>query len=384
MRILHLIDPGSPGGGPCTLRLLADPVRRLAGITHDVLIVGDRTHVAEAERLGIEPVGCLVPPTKLPLLVRRGLKRFVKTYEAAFGRYDLVHAWTARSAVLAAVGVRRRPRLATIGVGAVRERGLRMLARAVARAPMRLLAATGEVRRACERLGIEPERLTDFPPAVDPASSTLVEKRDSLRQRWGVEDGTFVVGLLSEPPRWADAGRAVTVLSLVVNTGRNVRLIAHPACRGRVQSEQWASQIGLPGLIRVDEGLAEPWRVVGGLDAALFPGGLAGPTAARKHRTALMGRRPGPMPLLWAMAASVPVVAEATEAARGIVQDGAIALLVERGDTNAAARALIDLYDDRTKAGRIGARAREAVATRFDARDYCRRLEEVYEEEMTS
>ncbi len=97
-----------------------------------------------------------------------------------------------------------------------------------------------------------------------------------------------------------------------------------------------------------------------------------------------MGRRPGPMPLLWAMAASVPVVAEATEAARGIVQDGAIALLVERGDTNAAARALIDLYDDRTKAGRIGARAREAVATRFDARDYCRRLEEVYEEEVTS
>ncbi len=89
------------------------------------------------------------------------------------------------------------------------------------------------------------------------------------------------------------------------------------------------------------------------------------------------------MPLLWAMAAGVPVVAEATEAAREIVQDGAGALLVERGDMNAAARALIDLYDDRAAARRIGATARRAVARRFDAGDYCRRLAGVYEEEAT-
>ena len=98
---------------------------------------------------------------------------------------------------------------------------------------------------------------------------------------------------------------------------------------------------------RVAYDVAEPWRIVHGLDAAMLIGGdlnsmdLRG-TGSPFARLTGGGRRlrpmPGIMPLLWAMSAGVPVVAEASDAVRDVVEDGRTGLLVNQHDINAEQR----------------------------------------------
>ena len=62
MKVLHLIDPGSPGGGACTLQLLAEAVDRLRSVDSDVLVIGNRAHRDLAYRCGVPVTGVLSPP----------------------------------------------------------------------------------------------------------------------------------------------------------------------------------------------------------------------------------------------------------------------------------------------------------------------------------
>ncbi len=72
MRILHLIDPAAPGGGPCTLKLLAETLTRVAG-RHDVLIAGTTDHIALARRCGLAPLGRIRAPLNRPTLARAAI-----------------------------------------------------------------------------------------------------------------------------------------------------------------------------------------------------------------------------------------------------------------------------------------------------------------------
>ncbi len=116
MRILHLIDAGSPGAGPCSLRLLADSVKRLEGIHHEVVVVGSGAHLALAHRCGVGAVGAVMPPTGLPARPPGGFRRLVARRRAG-ASFDFIHAWTGRCAALAALAAPRRPLVVTLPVG---------------------------------------------------------------------------------------------------------------------------------------------------------------------------------------------------------------------------------------------------------------------------
>jgi glycosyltransferase involved in cell wall biosynthesis len=88
---------------------------------------------------------------------------------------------------------------------------------------------------------------------------------------------------------------------------------------------------------------------------------------------------PGVMPLLWAMAAGLPVIAEDSDAVRGIVQNGVTGLLVPQADIAGTAERLLELVDDRDSAQRLGTAARQTINASFHVRDYCARLEHVYQ-----
>ncbi len=88
---------------------------------------------------------------------------------------------------------------------------------------------------------------------------------------------------------------------------------------------------------------------------------------------------PGIMPLLWAMSAALPVIAEASDAVMDIIEDGHSGLLVDQDDMNAAADRIIRIYDDSTIAGRIGMQARSLVQRRFHTSAFCVQLKQAYE-----
>lgn len=407
MRILHLIDPGTPGGGACTLRLLAEPLTRLQSIRQDVVLIGNRHHAALARRCGVRPAGLIAPPMGATILAARAVRQMVASFRKFGCVYDLIHAWTPTTALLAhhlaSTGPPKMtpPRdhhiaaMATLTVGPVTSTGmsivLHRLAAALGQRPMPLLAGSDAVRREYASAGLD-VRDDDSPlmsvmaPAVNPESVNPIPRR-TLRARWGVRDETLVVGLFSEPVAWADARTALSAVSYAAKAGRDVRLVVHPTATRRRLAQQWAAEVGLDDALILEDELAEPWRVTGGLDAALLTSGemntmdLAGTHSPLATLTG-GGRRlrpmPGVMPLLWAMAAGLPVIAEAGDAVREIITDASNGLLVQQHDIVAVGDRLLRLHDDRTIAGRLGAAGRRMVHDRYHVSRYCVRLKAMY------
>lgn len=390
MRVLHLIDPGSPGGGACTLQLLAEPVTRLNTVDQDVLLIGHERHEQLARECGVEPTGRLTAPHNEPALAGfagSALKHYIRESEEARGQYDIIHTWTARSTLLAAMAAPQRKRVATLSVGPVNSFVMQLLGAVLEYRPCPLLATSRSVRRDFIAMGLDDELIDVLPPAVHPEAVEL-EDRAALRARWGVEKNSFVIGLLAEPVNWCDAKSAVRILALAAESKRDVRLVLHPKASRRTDAQIWAEKIGLDDRIILEDDVAVPWKVVNGLDAALLLGDDTSTFDLRHAGSPFSllfggGRAlrpmPGVMPALWAMAAGVPVVAESSAAAHEFIEDGVTGLLVPQHDQNRAADRLVRLYDDRTIGGRIGAAARQQIHDRYHVSAYCVRLKDVYE-----
>ncbi|NNM25595.1 MAG: glycosyltransferase, partial [Phycisphaerales bacterium] len=253
--------------------------------------------------------------------------------------------------------------------------------------PTPIIATSRAVAREYASIGLDPETITVIPPAINPESTPLGD-RAALRAEWGVDDRSFVVGMLSEPLRWADARLAADVVLQVAATGRDVRLLVHHAATRKADAERWLAGLGQRRLLIEDDASAEPWQVARGLDAALLVGGELNAldlSAAGSPFAVLTGggRRmlplPSALPLLWAMVAGVPVIADASDVATDVIVEGESGLLITPKDRNAAADRIMRLYDDPTIAGRIGLQARQHVAEAFGVSAYCVRVKEQYE-----
>ena len=88
----------------------------------------------------------------------------------------------------------------------------------------------------------------------------------------------------------------------------------------------------------------------------------------------------GPMAVLEAAGAGVPVVATAMGGIPELVEDGRTGMLVPAGDSLALAGALTALLTDPGRARRVGAAARDRVRTRHDPQAHLAVLEAAYRE----
>lgn len=386
-KALHLIDPGSPGGGACSLSLLAAVQSRIGSIEHDVLILGSRRHVDLAKRCGVKPSGSLSAPLHVPGFGRRAVARYVHERERVRGTYDIIHAWTPRAATIATLAAPNHRRLATFSVGPLSGAHAQLFQMLMDQRPMPVLVSSTGVLREYRSTGIDRRQLSLLPPGVAVESEESAS-REALRKRWGASRSTFVIGVLSEPANWADAQRAVEIAARLHVSQRNVKLLLHPSVMRRADAERWLRSLGQDDILVVEDDLAEPWRVAAGLDAAMFIGGEMNSMDLRDSSSPWSlifggGRRlrpmPGILPLLWAMAHGVPVIAESSDAVRDVVEEGVSGLLVNQGDINAVCSRLIRMYDDRTVAGRIGAGGAARVEKRFHISAFCVRLRQAYE-----
>ena len=192
-----------------------------------------------------------------------------------------------------------------------------------------------------------------------------------LRGRWGVDETTFVVGLLGAPASCVDVQAAVMAAVRVAFTGRSVKLLAHHGAGLRRQAANWAQRVGLGDLLLVDDDLAQPWTVAPGLDAALIVGRRPGSAPLRNSACGLL-------PGLWAMAAGVPVIADTAQPIAEVLEDERNGLVVDRGDVNAIARSILQLHDDAALSQRLSQAAHQLVNDRFDAEPFAKSLDDIY------
>ena len=377
--VLHLVDPGSPGGGACTLHLIADVIRNLPSVEHRVMVVGTAKHLELAQRCGVPVTAWISPVKTLPFSGQRALQRYLHHSKRQGCSIDVLHAWTPRTASLAAMSapglgkvaftMPHLARLASLHVSPLRGIFSRYFRRVLERRPLTVLASSSSLARDCKRLGVPANHISLFPPAVDSSAADFPSRRE-VRERWrrehGIDEGTFLVGLLGEPISWPDARAAATSVARVALSGRRVRLVLHHRAMRRIDADRFLNHLKLADLLVLEDRIAEPWRIARGLDAALIPG-------VRPHRPA-----PSMLPTLWALAAGVPTILEWSDSA-DLVDDEVSGLLIDPHDVNAASLQIVRLMDDRALGQRIGEAAQARIAEIHDIGSYAVRLRHTYD-----
>jgi glycosyltransferase involved in cell wall biosynthesis len=339
--------------------MAATGVGGLETLSHDVLVVGHGGHVTAARGAGLEPRGAVHAALNRAGFARSGLRRYLRKSDP----HDVVHAWSWSAAELALEIVGDRALLVSAATPPTLSR--RVLRRFSALGGQ-ALAVSSVVGRRCAAA------LPDGAVAVlvPPVSQERLDERwrEALRDGLGLEPGTFVVGLLGEPITGADAEVSAHAAGRLMLAGRDVRLLMHPASARRADVTRLLRRVGVDRLLIPHKSLAEPWRVVAALDAALLVS---------------RGATTNALPALWAMAAAVPVIAERSEMTEEVLADGRTGWLVPSGDYHAVADRLLDLVDDRAGARRLGDGGRDVAATRHDPGRFAQRLGEAYEQAVS-
>jgi hypothetical protein len=409
MRILHLIDAVSPQASSTTLAMLADAQGRLGHITDRVALLGGSHLSGQAAEAGvIDPIRIGVPLGRAVLgwsALRRELQR---RGEAPF---DLIHCWSIGALTLATLMFRSVPRLLTLTVAPTTRhvRWLRAItgqatggaARAV------LLPISSTIRRDLMSGGIGESDAHVLRPGID-MSRIVARGRDSLRRRWGIapqDDAKIVaVHLLSDPPTAADAVAGMVITRFAMETllleGIDVRLVLHPFQRRRLQAKSMLRHIDGLRLLIDEPGVAQPWTVLPGCDISLALG-THGPVRTQGvEARALASQRPvtkeighgylgaggsaesggGGLSLLWAMAANIPIVGEATYANCEIVEDRHSALLAKPGQFRTLAHHVKQTILDKHLAWQLRDTARHEAYSFFSRARYCQSIRGVYEQ----
>jgi len=104
-------------------------------------------------------------------------------------------------------------------------------------------------------------------------------------------------------------------------------------------------------------------------DIAVVP---SAPVAANRGGTGT------PLKLFEYMAAGKAIVATALNEAAEVIQDGRNGLLIEAGDVNRFAEAVLTLLNDPVERVRLGQNARKQAVEQYSWEQYTRRLEKIY------
>lgn len=370
MRVLHLIDAASPQATATTLALLAESLGRLGRGEQAVLLLGGDALTAAASAAGLpaaNTVACSVPFGFAPLAWPA-----VRCRPPMGDTFDLVHCWSLSSLALATLRWPGRARIITL-TQTPSPRAVRWLSAMVAsarRAPTVVLACSATIRRELLAGGMAPPAVHLLRPGID-MSRTASTDRQALRDSWGASDPrTRVVALLSDPPQDADtlaAGMAAGLASESYDGADDpaILLLVHPEQRHRRRMENLIRRAGRMRRLVQEPLLATPWSVLPACDLAL----TLGPSA-------------GGLSLLWAMAANVPIVAEATYAVSEVVEDHHSALLTRPDQPKALACRITQLLADAHLAWRLRDTARHEAYSFFSRQRYCQSVARVYEQTL--
>lgn len=399
MRLLHLLDDTGPDLSGATLALLQESLGRVRDAHERVLLLGGSALARDAHAVGIRGARLVGLPARQIALALPGIRRALAPWgrpgEVNPGRgFDLVHCWSIGSFTLASLLWRRVPRVLTLTAPPSPRavKWLRTLTRDAA-CPCAILPISSVIRRELLTGGVDEPLVHVLRPGlslgrVDPNA------RKALRERWGIEsDATRVVMLLGDPPRAADAVAGMMAVGLAEESYNGAappsaagssapadfRLLLHPDQRRRANAQETCRLLGRRERLIQEEAVDRPWEVLPGCDAALAISDQDVATGAwPSGRGQAEGGVGGGLSLLWAMAANVPIVGEASYAISEIVEDRHSALLTRPGHPKALAHLLRRLFDDPALAFKLRDTARHEAYSFFSRLRYCQSLEAVY------
>ena len=378
MRVLHLIDAAGPQATGTTLALLKDSQPPPgSGGARVVLLGGSKLRLA-AHGSGIRNPAALGVPFGHALGGIAAVKRMLKDW----GRFDLIHTWSIGTLVLATLLQPRCPRVLTLTIPPTKRQAgwLGVLTTIPGASRSVLLPISNTIRRAVLSAGSPKACVHVLRPSID-LGRIPRDRGQALRAAWGIhDDHTKVVALLGDPLGAADAMDAMMAVGLAAESYGSarpdrLRLLLHPDQHRRTRAQHALQIVGRSRRLSQEPGLAHPWTVLPGCDVALVP---AAPCTGAVSNNGPDLQSGGGLSLLWAMAANVPIVGEATYGTSEIVEDRHSALLARPRAPRFLAHRIRQVLDDRDLAWRVRDTARHEAFSYFSKHRYGQNLQLVY------
>jgi glycosyltransferase involved in cell wall biosynthesis len=220
------------------------------------------------------------------------------------------------------------------------------------------------------RWKIEASKLTVLPIAADAEAFGSNYDIEPIKRDLGLTSESVVIWVGGFYP-WHDLDLLVESFARVISRHPNARLIlvgdgqTRPAVESKIRQYGLQQSVIMTGAVahaRVPEMLSIA-------DVAVVP---AAPVAASQGGTGT------PLKLLEYMAAGKAIVATALNQAAEVIGHGQNGLLVEAGDVNRFAEAILTLLNDRGERVRLGQNARQRAIELYSWEQYTKRLEEIY------
>ncbi len=282
---------------------------------------------------------------------------------------DLVHAHMFRAEVVgtrAAVAAGVPVIMATVHSSRVRSDADAALIASLTPSMDRLIVPSEAIHRKVAREGREGARFSVVPNGVD-LSRFATTVACTFRREFGVPHGAPLVGVVAR---------------LEAEKGHRVLLEAWPA----VVAVEPEARLAIVGEGSAASELREVARSLGIATSVIFTGRRDDVSALTADLTvsALPSLREAQgISILEAMARRVPVVATAVGGIPEVITDGIDGLLVPPEDPAALAAAISRLLADPALRERIGEAGFRTVAERFSIDAQVRRIELIYDEELT-
>ena len=217
---------------------------------------------------------------------------------------------------------------------------------------------------------IDESKLTVLPIAADVEAFEPKYDSETVRKRLGLTTEPVVIWVGGFYP-WHDLDLLLQSFVQVLQRRPNARLVLVGDGQTRPSIERSVLKSGLQNAVITTGPIAHTRvpEMMSIADVAVVP---SAPVPASHGGTGT------PLKLFEYMAAGKAIVATAQNQAAEVIQDGHNGLLVEAGDVNSFAEAMLRLLNDPVERGRLGQNARQQAVELYSWERYTRRLEEIY------
>ena len=217
---------------------------------------------------------------------------------------------------------------------------------------------------------IEDSKLIVLPCAADVEAFRPNHQPELLRRNLGLTTEPVVIWVGGFYP-WHDLDLLLKSFTLVLQRRPDAKLVLVGDGQTRPSVERMLQKNGLRQAVILTGAIAHT-DVPEMLSIAAVAVVPSAPVPASRGGTGT------PLKLFEYMAAGKAIVATALNQAAEVIQDGHNGLLVEAGDVNGFAEAMLTLLNNPNERDRLGQNARRQAVEQYSWEQYTRRLEEIY------
>jgi len=217
---------------------------------------------------------------------------------------------------------------------------------------------------------VDESKLTVLPCAADVEAFKPNYNSETVRKSLGLTTEPVVMWVGGFYP-WHDLSLLLESFALILQRRPDARLVLVGDGQTRSSVEDGITKAGMRHAVIMTGEIShsEVPEMLSIADVAVVPSAPV---------TASLGGTGTPLKLFEYMAAGKAIVATAHEEAAEVISDGCNGVLVDEGDVNKFAEAMLKLIDDPKERSRLGQNARRKAIELYSWEQYTRRLEEIY------